>query len=71
MEKTEKNIGKVPEKKDSITRDEALEMMKSIREVGRMNQTIYTHYMWAIDFLEEKGLKIEFGQYLAARKRIN
>ncbi|MBN2175303.1 MAG: hypothetical protein JW731_14305 [Bacteroidales bacterium] len=72
MEKQpEKNSGKVPEKKDSITKDEANVMLKSMREVGRMNEVIYNHYMWAIDFIEDHGLKIEFGKFLLMRKRIN
>ena len=57
--------------KDILKKSEALEMLKAIQEVGQMNQLISNHYLWAIEFIEARNLKIEFGNFLAAKKRIN
>lgn len=57
--------------KDVLKKSEALEMLEAIQKVGRMNQLIFNHYLWAIEFIEARNLKIEFGNFLAAKKRIN
>lgn len=58
--------GKLP-----LTKGEGLQMLEVIKKVNKTSQQILSDYMAAVDFLEQKGLKAEFEEYIISRKRIN
>lgn len=59
------------DKSKSITREQALEMMKVMDAINQKNHEVCTVYLAAIDFLELKGLKKEFEEFLLSKKRFN
>jgi hypothetical protein len=59
------------DKSKSITREQALEMLKQMELINKKNNEVCIVYLAAIDFLESKGLKKEFEEYLVSKKRFN
>jgi len=54
-----------------ITTKQALEMIEVMNEINQINFEVNTVYLASLDFLESKGLKKEFDEFLTIRKRIN
>ena len=51
----------------SVTREEFLQMLSLIQKINDTSHKVYQRYTAALDFIEAKGLKREFDDYLLSR----
>ncbi len=59
------------QKTNEAMEQKAIRLTALLRDQNSVSQAVLNNFMAAVDFIESKGLKSQFNEYLLSRKGVN